>query len=190
MNRPIEVIGAAGGVGTSVLAASIATLYARSDGKPTVLGGPDRNMLGWPIGMVVPHGEFVLHSDPVTLRVTEEHADVLDIGLREFVLGIVDDPFRVLVVQNDYRSLRAAVRMDALNAADVAVCRWDQQRSLQLDDVRDVLGRSVIAMPDMATIARAADAGVIGLRMPYELRETVEKILAHVEAGDKEKAND
>lgn len=82
---------------------------------------------------------------------------------------------RVLVVRNDYLSLRSAFRSDddgqknADQMATAVVCIVDPERSLSVRDVRDVLSKPVIEIPADPTVARAVDAGVLTVRHPHVL---------------------
>ena len=78
----------------------------------------------------------------------------------------------ILVVRNDYLSLRSALRITQERRADKYVIVHEEGRALDVSDVVAVLDLApteYLALPYDASVSRAIDAGLLGTRLPKVL---------------------
>lgn len=85
---------------------------------------------------------------------------------------------RVLVLRNDYLSLRAAVTADTHTHAHVIACITERERSLRFADAARVVEPTVtVSIDHSSAIARIVDAGVMPTRISERLHGSVDLLL-------------
>ena len=173
----IVIAGAKGGVGTTTIAAAVASELSKHgpvwlDGRTTQRTSDLRAVLGMPDALETYQALWVATWTPPregTTRIVDN--------------GVLDDPNdddgpsdeRWLVVHNDYVSLRHAVTQ-APWATDV-VATIDPSRALGLADVTAVLNRDIRwSVAWTPAVARCVDAGLLATRVPRDLAAIADEL--------------
>lgn len=181
----VSVIGSKGGVGTTTVAAGLADLI-RDHGHHVLFVSEQEGDVDALVG------EGMLYDRLPRLAELEanwdEYESRWDVTVVDEGTGPVELPqVVVLVVGNDYRSLRAAVALGIL--PDYLVVVEEPARALGFEDARNVLGMEVDAIvPCTNAIARQIDAGMFthrgtGMRPFYKsLGLLAQQITARVAA--------
>lgn len=160
----LNFFGAKGGVGTSTLAAISAAALRQQGHAVAVEGSDDLGAIlgGWEDD---PRPSIVVSDDRV-----EPHHEVDDAT-----------HVSVLVVRNDYLSLRRAIH--TAQNYNLVVCVTEEGRALTIGDVASALGvahRDLVAVLWSRSVAREVDAGLISLRPPRSAVEALQPILDRV----------
>jgi len=193
MTQRINIVGARGGVGTTTIAAALAfTLNA--DGSRISVLGPDedatRAVFAAPKKGDLSDKIFYNH-DPLLDQIVDYK--IVDHGTNLTAAAAEREGLRVLVVRNEYLSLRRVVnKIPTVTASgdekelpfEIVIIVEEPGRALSRREVIDVLGidpDKIIVVPVTDGIARAVDAGVLRAR-PAELRKSVEALAAKARA--------
>ena len=152
--KHISITSHKGGVGTTVIATSLACYLVHKDHNVVLIdpsGDCARAMAGWerPNFTVVPS---IAEADSTADYII---SDGINIGGKE-----------VIVVTNDYLCLsRTVTATDGRNRDGITyVVHEMPERALRVTDCEAVLGKGAIVVPDDSAIARVVDAGLLGER--------------------------
>lgn len=178
-----------GGVGTTTVASSVACLLAHNGSKTLLIdAGTNPDTYGW-LGAPNPHimeNPFEVHENLWVVRATStddvlflDKSDyecvVLDAGQSEVALTPSDDHQEVVVLRNDYLSLRNSVHKT--EKCDLAVIVVEEGRPLTVRDCTQVLGIEVVPMPIDTAFARSIDAGLSYHRVPNLVGEVLKSLI-------------
>ena len=185
MTTTINLVGARGGVGTTTVAATLAYALA-TDGSTISVRGPEENAT---------RAVFGAPKDGPLAATISYNADpldtVIDYKIVDYGTDLLEavaplEGLRVLVLRNDYLSLRRVVnQLPTVNATgeakrlpfDVVILVEEPGRALGRREVADVLGGDpeFLVVPVTERIARAVDAGVLHAR-PGEIKAPVDRL--------------
>lgn len=168
----IYVHGAKGGVGCTTLAALAASTMARRGRVVTfesVAPSDDRHAV---LGLPQPYDDrpLIVGGDGV-----DRGDSVVDVGTTRLYEVTDDEQRHVLVLRNDYLALRHAAVLPRMNHV---VCLYDQHATLTIDDVEAVLGAPVLTIALSSDVARAVDAGTLGMRMTRRVERELLPVVA------------
>lgn len=184
-----------GGSGASVVAAGTAVVAARIEpvrlldcagDLPAYFGLRDDELGATPSGAPAPHevapGVELVQStlDRYAREFGFDDGNVVvDLGTEPEAESLDAFDQVLMVVRACYVALRRAVRHPVLRVTDGIVFVDEPGRALGARDVAAVLDLPVVAsIPAVDTIARAADAGVLGYRCPDALTRPLRRLLA------------
>jgi hypothetical protein len=165
--KRIDLTGAKGGQGTSVVACAVA-LAAAGRGLRVRLDGEERDALEAILGMG-PGGGAVLPG----LVLGDGSGEEFDLLVHD---GPGEGGTTLLVTRGCYLALRRAVRQPVRPAGVVLV--EEPGRALGANEVAEVIGAPVVTrVPVNPAIARAVDADVLAARLPAALDIAAGEIL-------------
>lgn len=185
MTTTINLVGARGGVGTTTLTAALAYALRDADTTISVRGSEEdatRAVFSAPKDGPLAEG-IEYNADPLDGPIDYK---LVDHGTNLPVAAAADLDFRVLVVRNDYVSLRRVTnQVPTVTASgdakelpfDIVVLVEEPGRALGRREVFEILGGdpTTFVLPVTDRIARAADAGVLNAR-PAELGDVAAAI--------------
>ena len=91
----------------------------------------------------------------------------------------------LLVLRGCYLALRRAVHSPLLERCGGVVLIEEPGRSLGVREVRDTIGKPVLArVPVRSTVARAVDAGVLASRLPEVVARPLRRLLVQLDLSD------
>lgn len=178
--RPVEVFAPKGGVGATLLVAGLAVRSVAYGHEPTVFDVAHIDQrrrrdvavtLGYSINedlVATNYGKITI--DPLVPGTMNLPAHTfVDAGHTPIVADEAN-PFRVLVVRNDYLCLRTVLHSGCVDW-DWTVIVDEPGRALSCDDTAQVLdiGESYFTLPFDPAISRAVDAGLLSSRLPRPL---------------------
>lgn len=167
----INFVQVKGGQGTSVTACAVG-LAGAVRGRRVLLGGEDGDALEAILGTPPGGGPAV----PGLVLGGAGDPEGFDLVVYD---GAGEGGTTLLVTRPCYLALRRAVRA-SVRAAGVVVVE-EPGRALGVAEVAEVTGLPVVAtIPVTAAVARAVDAGVLGLRLPRRLAAGADRILDFV----------
>jgi Mrp family chromosome partitioning ATPase len=195
MTHTIYFTGTAGGVGTTVSAASTAVVAAHNGNETLIVDTTGTGDVFAALGCPIPTDGKIVAVGPYLSAVALDRNDHIGVTAADYDVVVVDygravpdpdDGEIVTVVRNDYIALRHLVGSRPQIGTLLIVER--SGRALSVVDAAMVAGRKaddprVVVVKDDPAIARAVDAGVLGNMRNAALIRYAEALLQAVKVN-------